>query len=393
MNKAVRRGVGTTLALACLVVVFALWWRGSNDAAAIAGLAPKVAYGVRPLSAGSARDLEPKLRDAIVARPLDQDLVNGYYTLISSTGIGTPAQRDQWLGKVASLGWQSSPAQMNLLMHAVQGGDMEAVLDRTEAMMRRERLEDRFAAVLYLVEQAPQTQSQLIARLRANAPWRGFFFANAAGLATPGGRRARADTLGVLFASASYISRHEVAPFLAASRDAGELDQADRVWRMFRQQRGEPAPSAGRAFDPEFKTYSSQPSSPQPVDLPFEWEPLSGPGYSTDIDRGTARFDWDGSGVPILLRQTLRAQNGRYRAIVRGADVGVFLEHFELGLDCPNDKVRFNSQAAPKGDTATLVTDRPVLCPFPTVVVRGRPSLLSQPIGATLESIAVQPVG
>ena len=391
MSAAVRRGLGATVMVLALVIAFGWWNYTTVRSTMVETRVPNLILGGKPVPAAQAPGLAAALRQQIIKRPLSQLLVDQYYSLISLNSLANAGERERWRQQVAALGWRSGAAQINLMGQGALAADMRAVLDRTDALMRRQYKMEQVGNLLYLVEQDPQTQPLLIQRLYRGVPWRTFFFMNPTGTATDAGRMARVRTLDALLRMKSPLTRTEVASFLVAMRSPRDLPEAYRIWRAFRSQQ-ETAPALGTTFDPGFTLYPNT-GAEGSIGLPFEWEPLSGAGYSADIDSGAVTLNWDGSGAPVLLRQTFRALPQRYRVMLRGPDANVgFLNHFTVNLECPTGPIRFGNATAIAGGV-TALSDGAVGCAFPTLTVKGSPGMGFEQVVASLSFLAAQPVG
>lgn len=391
MNMAVRRGLGATVMVLALMIAFGWWNYTTVRLKMVEARVPSMILGAKPVPPAQAPELAAALRRQIIKRPLSQLLVDQYYSLISLNGLADAGERDRWRQQVAALGWRSGAAQINLMGQAALAADMRVVLDRTDALMRRQYMVEQVGNLLYLVEQDPQTQPLLIQRLYRGVPWRTYFFMNPVGTATDAGRMARIRTLDALLRMKSPLTRAEVTSFLVAMRSPRDLPEAYRIWRAFRSQHGT-APTPGTTFDPRFTLYPNT-GSEGSIGLPFEWEPLSGAGYSADIDNGAVTLNWDGSGAPVLLRQTFRALPHRYRVTLRGPDANVgFLAHFTINLECPTTVMRFGGATEIAGGV-TALSDGAVDCDFPTLTVKGSPGMGFEQVVASLSFLSAQPTG
>jgi len=380
--------------LAGLVTGFILWWSDVMRTRQVRMAAPTLVAATQPMDPAASGALASALRAAIVAAPLDQDLVNRFYTLATVNRLVDDSVLAGWRAQLTRLGWRSNGAQQNLLVAAAYAGDLPTLLDRTDAMMRRKALAEELGVLLYTIEQAPQTHNTLVLRLRRNVPWRTTFFADPRGVATPAGRQARLATISEMLDAHNPVARVEVAPLLVALTTARDNIAAFRIWRRFRMQDRQERPLViGETFDPDFAAYRAAQHLVPVRDLPFEWQAVSGEGYSTDVADDGVTLHWDGSGVPLMLRQTFHAVPGMYELLLTGTDAKPeFLNRFEVAALCPQGETLFVTPRQRRAGEFAVTADRAVPCEFPILLVRGRASMVPQPVDASLTSILLHPV-
>lgn len=393
IRRGARRFGGGAL-LTGLFIGFGMWWSNGTTLAAARAASPTLVSASRPIDAAPARALADTLRAAIVKAPLDQDLVNRFYTLASVNRLVDASEREAWLRLMARLGWRSTAAQQNLIGAAAAADDLSIILDRTDAMLRRARFVGELVVLLYAVEQVPETREDLVARLERGVSWRQTFFGDPRGVASAAGRQARLATVDRMFADGHALSRDEIAPLLSAMTAVGDDAGAYRVWSRFRRQfGGRKHISEGVTFDPDFASYAASHAGGATADLPFEWQPASGDAASADIVREGVTLHWDGNGVPVLLRQKFRAAPGWYELTLAGTEATPdLLNRLDFVAACAGGDVRFTRIRRDRAGGLIVGSETPIACAFPTLLVRGRASLAPQPVDAALSSLALRPV-
>ena len=393
MTKALTRQVAVSMLLIGLIIGFSIWWLGVMRERIYRTTTPTLVAVAKPIDPVAARTLADTLLGAIVRKPLDQTLVNGFYTVATVNRLAAPATLAEWRRQLGRLGWRSTPAQQNLLFDAANAQDLPTILDRTDGLMRRRQLVEQVSGLLYLIEQAPETHRMLLDRLEHQVPWRTVFFSDPRGVATPGGLQARYVTIQQMLNDGHAVTRAEVAPLLTAMVAAKHEDAAFRMWGRYRRQDGHARVLAsGETFDPDFAIYRGVKALPLAKDLPFEWQPASGDGYSTDIGRDGVTLHWDGTGVPVLLRQLFHAVPGRYELVMRGTDATPdFLNRFEVVATCPSNETLFTVMREGTVGRFVVGSDGTVSCSFPTLLIRARASMVPQTIDASLTSLALHP--
>ena len=253
--------------------------------------------------------LRPAQRAALVrsmvATPLDPKLFNIFYAdqvrrALSDAVINRDART------LARLGWRWTPAQQNLITRAILTENFRQIVDRADALLRRQKLPGFAFAMLMTMEAVPQVQGEVVAKLRAQPRWRHDYLTVIGPQSPPPLLAARVRTINALLRTPAGLSREELAPSLIALA-AGEYGpQALALWR-----RKTGAPSGGNmVYDPAFQQ-AARLSGTQDLQIPFEWRMGQDLGYSVQATPAGVAIDWDRRGAPTFLSQLVSAEGVR----------------------------------------------------------------------------------
>lgn len=257
--------------------------------------------------APASRPLEATSRQAITQLvwrdPLNPRLANLLYVdAVQTAGSTTQARQAAFLSQ---LGWRFTPAQQNLMVRAALMGNYDQVLDRVDALLRRQKLPGPAYAALNAMEALPDAQGKLIARLQGQPLWRRDYLAVIGSQSPPALLDGRLRTLRTLLATPTGMSREEMAPSLIALDATGRSRAAHQLWL-----RRAGLPGSDLLYDPDFRQASAVAGTSDTV-TPFEWRLGQGLGYSTTPSLEGVMISWDHRGVPIFLSQRVPLAPGR----------------------------------------------------------------------------------
>lgn len=329
---------------------------------------------------------DPTVRRAIAAEPMDGAIVNVAMARdVRQHGNG---RTENWLAILARLGWRDTPSLQNRLYAVASAGNMDRVLDISDALMRRQKLLDQVILVLSMAEADPVLHGPLIDRLAENPPWRAAYLSAVAHLKERSQLIARFDLLRQLRRRHVRLDKDEVIPSILA------LDRADlpqygfALWQRIQ-------PGVARPLDdPDFaRAGRSDQDGHNPV--PYEWQTMSGEGFSAaavrDGAQTTLSIDWNGRGVPLFAQQRTSATPGFYALDVQApAEEKADLSALVFRLVCDSTTSTFAPVA---GDITHLRTITPVACSYPVLQIAGdiQPSPMAHLV--TINRLFLYPVG
>jgi len=340
-------------------------------------------------------ELPPRLEQRIVRTllwsPLDQSLLNALYVYWKVSGQLKGSSESRMLRLIARQGWRSTPAQQNLMIAAAARLDVDDIVLRGDALLRREQLEASVLELMYQAEVVPAGRRALLKSLRLAPAWREKFFSDAAGIEGTSRLTARAQTLNAMVASGDLPSQSESAFTLRRMVENGLSASAYDLWTKLTRKR----PDAGLT-DSNFLDAAKRDSSTLPY--PFEWQMLSGRGFSsTAIDSGgtgSVKLSWDGRDSPVFMEQTLKAPNGTLPSLqIRGPDANDnTLTKLAFTLECSNREpiVFENDNRGPYPVKALRLRPKyQPYCPYPIFRVRGKANSLNRSVELTISYIGL----
>jgi hypothetical protein len=381
-----RRLVAAGLVAAVILATATYAARASNAIRDVAAVRPVALLGDRnPAARGRLATLgDGQVRLALAASPLSARLVNVAMVRAADRGAA-PAP---WLAQVGRLGWRDTTSLQNRLYVAARGGDLDAVLDDSDALLRRRVLTEQIVPVLSLVETDSALRARLAARLAARPRWRGTYLSMTGHLQAPDRLRARFALLQAL-AARGGIERGEALGNVNLLEAGGEPGLALAVWQKVE-------PGITRPLnDGRFRRAARNPGTDEERPVAFEWEMLSGEGFGAGAtaEGGASRLeiDWDGRGVPVFARQRTSAGPGGYALAVQVAPHEVpELSVLTFRLRCPDGAVALRPVA---GSPTRLVTQTRVSCGYPVLEIAGDVQPSASPHQIAIDGLALRPLG
>lgn len=305
------------------------------------------------------------------------------------------AQRNTRAAKVFEaamwrLGWRNTAVQRSLLINAANEQNFDALMDRADALLRREVLTDEVLPIVLLFERNPDVRKPLVRALTRMPNWRSQFFGRTDILRDPVQRQARFGTVEYLIDSGAAMKREEIAPLVNALDRAGEIARAEKLWVKHI-----PRSSKTILFDPTFEFASQMDSDRPDLVMPFEWHLGQGTGYNGYIERGSGmRIEWDGHGVPVFLRQRLRfngqrpvkislALNGDVMTAISGLDLSFVCS--KTGKVLPLDR----SEISAERDSVIYSANAAIGCDRPELRISGALRDTATPVDFAIQSVSV----
>lgn len=307
--------------------------------------------------------------------PLSADPVAGLVRIEREAGgKGPRVQAGEKL--LAEMGFRSTLAQQLLLTSALERRDFVEILMRSDALLRREKLEKEVLPIMLVAAGDQSTREPLITALAREPNWRLAFMTHPGGFARADLRAARAEVLDEMITRKIPTLQVEVAHALRALAGEQENEAAYRLWKKYRGLEGR----TFSVFDPRFEFVARDRGSELGSEIPFEWRLLKGRGYRAQLRESTKQnnltLSWNGRGSPTMLEQKVRLEDGKaYNLQILASDpASVVARRFTVSLDCPGlSPVQFADfrPAAGPGRPETVEAENAIQCDFPVLRIRG----------------------
>lgn len=379
--------VGLTMAT---LAGFGVWSVATAEQAQLPG--PKTPDLVMlAASASYPDDFRVKIARAIARSPLDQNRLNALY-VFEAGGTARPEMSIARLrGALAETGWRSTAAQQNMIVWAVEQGNLRMLVDRADGLLRRQRLEPEARELLYLFESSNETRSYIVRALSRRPIWRNTYLVDPKGMATPARLDARALTMEAMLRHGIAVDRAELAPLLSLLVKGGKAERAHALWSRFARTNS----NSGPLNDPNFKEAAALSALDGQPNFPFEWQFESGRGYGASVVRAAGSSEihirWDGRGLPVFLRQWLNVSPGRYTVRLAGLDAKPeVINGLSIAAECPGAVTRFERIVT--SDTRgglVLAGDRAIECRFPEFRISGQVDERQRAFEISLSSITL----
>ncbi len=307
--------------------------------------------------------------------PLSVDPVAGLVR-IEREGEGAGSRVPAGEKLLAEMGFRSTLAQQLLLTSALERRDFAEILLRSDALLRREKLQKEVLPIMLVAAGDKSTREPLITALAREPNWRLAFMTHPGGFAQAGLRAARAEVLDEMMTRKIPILQVEIAHALRALAGAQENEAAYRLWKKYRGLENRKI----FVFDPRFEFVARDRGDEAGSEIPFEWRLLKGRGYRAQLRESTKQnnltLSWNGRGSPTMLEQKVRLDRGKaYSLQILASDPApVVARRFTVSLDCPGlapvQFVDFRPAAGP-GQPETVEANDVIQCDFPVLRVRG----------------------
>jgi hypothetical protein len=323
---------------------------------------------------------ERALREAILSHPLDARMVN--IAMFRAFVHGGDAVLPKWLPIVSRLGWRDTPSLQNRLFASAMNSDMGSILDISDALMRRQQLQDQVIPMLAMVEGVPSMRASFVRRLLDNSAWRERYLLTTGSLKTQPQLQARYQLLRDLAASGVRPGRDAMLSNVATMVAGGEPQLGFALWTMLE-------PGVERPLhDTRFALAGARYSADQ-TPVPFEWQVEIGQGYGAGpyVEDGRSALDirWNGRGVPVFARQRTSALPGRYQLDISVAEQKVRdLSALRFRLVC--GQAAYGFRPIP-GRPRRFVTDEAVRCIFPEFQIAGDIAAQGTPIQIEIRAL------
>lgn len=386
VRTAGRHWLAAALVAAATIPVAVYAGRSANAIAAVgatrsgAGLA-----GAEPAARARVAALgEGEVRSALAASPLRQRTVN----VAMARAVATGAPAAPWMAQIAKLGWRDTTALQNKLFAAAGDNDIATIFDTGDALLRRQELVDQVVPVLSLVEGDPQLRRAFVARLAARPNWRALYLTTTGHLQTREQLLARFAVLRALQRGPGGLPRSEAEQNIRLLDQGGLPDRAFAIWQGLERNVTRPLDDTG--FIRASASFQAGADA-----LPFEWQMLSGEGFSVGAtaegDGATLDIDWSGRGVPVLARQRTSATPGAYLLTVSVPREQLSeLSVLDFSLVCGDEKVMMRRDESMPN---RFVTERPVPCGYPVLEIAGNIQSAATPHRVAIRRMALRRIG
>ncbi|MBJ7437630.1 MAG: hypothetical protein JHD35_01210 [Sphingopyxis sp.] len=340
-----------------------------------------------------AKKLDPKKlvaaqKHELAWRPLSQDALNRLL-------VAARLDRQRVLEKkvadaMRGFAWRTAPGQLNLITIALEQGKFDQVFQHADALSRREKATEEVFGLFALYEQMPKQREYLVAALKKSPPWRQAFLASAERLKSPQQVNARYETIAALLGTGT-VQRDELSSLLGRMVATGSAPQAYDLW--VKTQR--PTVKPDGLFDGGFEQAVDLQKSAISNRFPFEWQFDSGRNAGTQLverDSGNElQLYWNGQGVPIFAKQTVRARPAVYEVTLRGVEADkIARKVVAVELLCPGQPaIRLGPVAAAAQNDLSFSADRATRCTYPEIRLFGRPDINGADFEMSLTGISL----
>jgi hypothetical protein len=334
------------------------------------GLTNSIVAKSRPVATASRGDVPTSdLAYAFSKNPLSQNLVTAGLALMS-TDLA-PDKRAQWVAVIGKMGWRSTAAMQSLITEAVRTQNIKSITIVADALFRRRKLVDETVNLMLLLESEPSTWTGVYTRLKNQVPWRREYLQRADLIDQPAEIDGRIRTLRRLQSDGDRLTRLELAPSVGALVRAGKFQEAVEIWR------NHSGDAPGIIHDTRFKIAAGAGSNTD-VAFPFEWQFLSGTGFSAypsedGLNGATVAIQWDGRGLPVFMSQLTSAPPGSYQVSFKvDGDAQKFATKVGVRFRCGNEVIRTRNAVRPNSQIVAAETITPITCEFPWVDIFGQ---------------------
>lgn len=334
-------------------------------------IAPILFNDPRAKKVDSAKLVAAQKRE-LALRPLSQDALNRL--LVAARLDRKPAFEKEVADVMGDFAWRTAPGQLNLITIALEQRQYGAVFQHADALSRREKAKDEILGLFTLYEQMPQQRKYLVEALKKSPPWRQAFLASAERLNGPRQVEARYQTIAALLDS-DVVHRDELASLVGRLVTTGSPQKAYDLW--VRTQR--PKIEAGNLFDGRFQQAVALQKAGVSNRFPFEWQLETGYNAGTQlIERGSAnelQLYWNGQGVPVFAKQTMRVRPAVYKVTLQGVEAsGNARKLLAVELLCARQPaIRLHAAAAAGDKVLAYSADQATRCDYPEIRLVGRP--------------------
>ena len=306
----------------------------SSLAARVPGLFASEALrtlGADALSSGKAVDAAAIGNRAIRNAPTDPQstALFGAGTLAA----GNRVLADRAFRVAGQLGWRVPITQSYWMGQALASGKYDLAALRLDALLRQQPSLLRQRQLIDPMERNPAGQAALIARMRANPVWLGFYAGDVENLIADAGLQ-RAEVLSKAARSGLILGCEAIAPLASRLAVVGQAAAGATLWRLHC-----PAAGSGLVSDGQLTTLDimAKPTA-------FSWDLIGNSELSlTVLPGGNGRgnrlmIDGLADVVRPVLAQQLVLESGRYMLSWRtGSAQGQPSDHLLAGLACSGE--------------------------------------------------------
>lgn len=282
-------------------------------------------------------------RAALEGQPLDPRALR--ILAGAQLAAGRSTESGVWLSLAASMGWRDRATQEWVARAAQSSGQIDAAVERYDALLRQEVDDDLIYRNLVQAVSAPGGVRAIVNRLEERPGWtRGFF--NALGMAPPA-TQVTLQLLAELQKRTVPAIPRDTALLRWTLWERGQFANAAKVWRA----------SGGTALlgDGTFADLDGE----LPVSsAPYVWSSPRQPGVSvvavtdgTQQSKHAVQVTSDGSAVGTMLSQTVALESGLYTISLRTAEASTL--PLRLSVTC------FDARLGRWNDSGLVLAARP----------------------------------
>jgi hypothetical protein len=331
-----------------------------------------------------------KVEENLARNPFRTDLLTLLF--VQSVADGNSRHDSGSLaGYLQRFGRRSTPAQLALVVEAAKRDDLPGVMEQIDSLLRRERQTELLFDFLQQIEMVPEGRAELVRALASAPSWAKWYLSRPQDIANKRVVDARAALLTDLRKSGSVRDRDHLAASINALHAAQRSEEAFEAWSYLEK---ESAKSI--LADPDFKLLQRYSPDQSYLLTAFDWQLHSGNGFYSSINAGptepTVRIDWNGSGVPLFLSQTLKQLEQRPIILtLQSSNSPIQLARsLAIAARCPGkNDIRFVME--PRNDTRAVYyrSEETIRCAFPQLRISGKLMTSASPVELSLTSISI----
>lgn len=240
------------------------------------------------LAAGRFADAAALARSIVLVDPFNDRALR--VLGLASEKLGKPDTGAAIMRQAAKLGWRDTPTQLWMLNDAALHDDAVTVIQRADALARRNRSGELVRTIFLAAITEPRLRSAFIDSLGNQPMWRGAFFADVRQRLPESSIASMEALFRELRADGQTISPIERLSYVDRLVDLGRFDRARRFWAI--SFGIAPDQLSTSPYDPDFTLAAAR-----PADAPtsrFEWV------LNPDL-AGSVTFDGAGLTIPAAL--------------------------------------------------------------------------------------------
>lgn len=331
-----------------------------------------------------------RLTKALIHEPINQSLYNLWYVAQTNQRGTSPRELAAQAKLLQRLGWRNTLALRNLLLEDIAHEDLVGIMDKADALLRRQKLTAIAIAIVEAYEQFPAGQKIVLDKLLAGVPWREPLLMNGGNNRLPAFQTGQLAVLRGMVRAGTPLRRSDIESFTRALVESGRVADAAQLWTLY----AGPPPAQSRLRDADF-AQARKLADISGNAVPFEWTLASGIGYST-IPTGAQglTIDWNGQSAPLFASQRLAPATTLPRTLTLQSDDLKVSASLRFTLSCGDRELAF----LPVGDGPTVdgkvqrfaLEAGDLTCGAPTFSILGQPDTGSQSVNLSLRRIVLR---
>lgn len=348
---------------------------------ALAALLP--AQGTRP------RPITPQQRQrlakALVHDPINQSLYNLWYVAQTNQRGTSPRELAAQAKLLQRLGWRNTLTLRNLLLEDIAHEDLVGIMDKADALLRRQKLTAIAIAIVEAYEQFPAGQKIVLDKLLAGVPWREPLLMNGGNNRLPAFQTGQIAVLRGMVKAGTRLRRSDLESFTRGLVESDRVADAAQLWTLY----AGPPPTGSRLRDGNF-VQARKLADISGNAVPFEWTLATGVGYSAlpTIADGLS-IDWNGQSAPLFASQRLAPVMTLPRTLTLQSDNPRVSAFLRFTLSCAERELTFLPVGDGKAQRFTLEAGE-LNCAAPTFSILGQPDTGSQSVNVSLRRIVLR---